>query len=430
MLRAEVGKRMDVFLQRDTVFANVAAYGAAVAKGNRLLTQMAVFRRNAAAATQDRRYRDMFFRVMRNDALQKYHAQFDLAAQFVYRAAAAYDYETNLLGSNEMSGREFMADIVRARHLGEVGGTMATLYPLAGRGGLTEPLALMYNNFQVLKPMMGFNNPQIETNRFSLREELFRIDPLNPTGWQDRLSAHRVDDIWQIPEYERYCRPFAPPGSGPQPGIVIPFATNVSSGLNFFGWPLGAGDSAYDPSHFATRVRAAGVWFDGYEDLPLSDTPRVYLIPVGVDVLRAPDGDDFETRQWRVLDVKIPVPMPLTAVQVDEPDWIPINHSLSDELDGIRRYSAFRAHEDTGTYSSSETTTDSRLIGRSVWNTRWVLIIPGAYMLADANAALDEFIGGVNDISFFFETYSYSGNDKRDENTSTTNDDSASERED
>lgn len=429
MIRAEAGKRMDVFLLRDTVFSNVAAYNAAVAQGNRVLNEMLVFRRNAAAATQDRRYRDMFFRVMRNDALQKYHAQFDLAAQFVYRAAAAYDYETNLLGSNEMAGREFMADIVRARHMGEVGGTLASFYPVAGRGGLTDPLARMYNNFQVLKPMMGFNNPQVETTRFSLREELFRIDPANPTGWQNRLSAHRVADLWQIPEYQRYCRPFAPMESGPQPAIVIPFATTVNSGVNFFGWPLGAGDSAYDPSHFATRVRSVGVWFDGYDQLNLSDTPRVYLVPVGMDILRSPDGNNFETRQWRVLDVKVPLPMPLTEVEVNEPDWIPINHSLSDELDGIRRFSAFRAYEDSGTFNPLETTVDSRLIGRSVWNTRWVLIIPGAYMLADADAALDEFIGGVDDILFFFETYAYSGNDKRDEDTSASNDTTASGQE-
>ena len=41
----------------------------------------------------------MAFRIFRNDALQKYRAQFDLAARYVYLAAKAYDYETNLLGA-------------------------------------------------------------------------------------------------------------------------------------------------------------------------------------------------------------------------------------------------------------------------------------------------------------------------------------------
>ena len=56
----------------------------------------------------------MAFRIFRNDALQKYRAQFDLAARYVYLAAKAYDYETNLLGGDNGAGREFLTDIVRA----------------------------------------------------------------------------------------------------------------------------------------------------------------------------------------------------------------------------------------------------------------------------------------------------------------------------
>ena len=81
----------------------------------------------------------------------------------------------------------------------------------------------------------------------------------------------------------------------------------------------------------------------------------------------------------------------------------------------------------------------SRLVGRSVWNTQWVLIIPsngilsdppaGAYA-GDADAGLDTFIygaplpgfthaaagttnrdgSGVRDIRLLFQTYSVSGN--------------------
>jgi hypothetical protein len=45
-----------------------------------------------------------------------------------------------------------------------------------------------------------------------------------------------------------------------------------------------------------------------------------------------------------------------------------------------------------------------------VWNTEWMLIIPGATLLSDANVGLDSFIQSVGDIEIFFETYSYSGN--------------------
>ena len=71
----------------------------------------------------------------------------------------------------------------------------------------------------------------------------------------------------------------------------------------------------------------------------------------------------------------------------------------------------------------SQIITDSRLIGRSVWNREWMLIIPGESLLFDPNEALDIFIdgdlipgsadrdgNGVSDIKLFFQTYAYSGN--------------------
>jgi hypothetical protein len=59
---------------------------------------------------------------------------------------------------------------------------------------------------------------------------------------------------------------------------------------------------------------------------------------------------------------------------------------------------------------ASQSTTDTRLIGRSVWNTQWLLIIPGGTLLADPDAGLDRFIDDVTDIKLFFQTYAYSGN--------------------
>ena len=45
---------------------------------------------------------------------------------------------------------------------------------MAGRHGLADPLARLNQNFGVLKGQLGFNNPQTETSRFSLRSQLFR----------------------------------------------------------------------------------------------------------------------------------------------------------------------------------------------------------------------------------------------------------------
>ena len=218
-----------------------------------------------------------------------------------------------------------------------------------------------------------------------------------------------------FPPFKRFCRPFADPSAGAQPGLVIPFSTEVNFGRNFFGWPLGAGDSAYDPSSFATKIRSVGIWFAGYENAGLSSTPRVYLVPAGADMLRAPDGDDFTLREWHVVDQKLPVPFPISDAELYEENWIPVHQSLSDTLGGTRRFSSFRAFPDLGEMSeteiiTSQSTTDTRLIGRSVWNTQWLLIVPGGTLLADPVDGLDRFIDNVTDIKLFFQTYSYSGN--------------------
>ncbi len=61
-------------------------------------------------------------------------------------------------------------------------------------------------------------------------------------------------------------------------------------------------------------------------------------------------------------------------------------------------------------------TFNSRLVGRSVWNTQWVLIIPAGTLNSDRDDALDRFINGadgtngVTDIKLHFKTYSYEGN--------------------
>ena len=51
--------------------------------------------------------------------------------------------------------------------------------------------------------------------------------------------------------------------------------------------------------------------------------------------------------------------------------------------------------------------TNRRLIGRSIWNSQWKLIIPGTTLLSDPNQGLDRFIQSVKDIKLYFITYSY-----------------------
>jgi hypothetical protein len=406
LIRKEAALRAEAFTLSEKVNQSSGRYQAALAKGLRLLEERTAFRKNVAADTQASRYQDMTFRIFRNDAIQKYRAQFDLAAQYVFLAAVAYDFETQLLGGRAGAGRAFLTDIVRQRALGEV----ANGVPVAGRHGLADPLARLNQNFSVLKGQLGFNNPQTETGRFSLRGELFRMRDNSDASWRAELKKHIVANLWDIPEFRRYCRPFAPESAGPQPGLAIRFPTTVTFGLNYFGWPLGGGDSAYDPTLFATKVRSAGVWFSDYNGSGLSLTPRVYLVPAGADVMRSPSGNNLETREWRVVDQKIPVPFPIGFSSLQNPAWIPMNDSLSDTFADIRRFSSFRAFHDSGAFTPVEMVSDTRLIGRSVWNTDWMLIIPGGTFLSAPNQGLDTFINSVGDIKIFFQTYAYSGN--------------------
>jgi len=210
-----------------------------------------------------------------------------------------------------------------------------------------------------------------------------------------------------------------------EPAIVIPFATTVTFGENLFGWPLIGGDNNFDSTTFATKVREVGIWFANYNNLGggLINTPRVYLIPVGSDVMRTPrrfPGDVSVTREWKVLDQLLSVPFPLTAGNLADPGWIPINDSLGVNWMEIRRFNFLLAYHDAG-FNRDQVTSSSRLIGRSVWNTRWMLIIPAGSLLADRDEAIARFIDGpeiggvrtgqgVSDIKLYFNTYAYAGN--------------------
>jgi len=426
-IRSEASLRQELYLLVETMQQAAQRYLAALARGDRLLQDRLRFRKQTAAQVIDYRYKDMSFRIFRNDALEKYRAQFDMAAMYVYLAAKAYDYETTLLDSDNMAGQYFLTNIIRQRSIGSIENGQ----PLTGTG-LADPMRRMWQNFQVLKPQLGFNNPQVETNRFSLRQELFRIrmDAESNDTWKRALEEYREDNLWDVPEFRRYARPFGPEGVV-EPGLVIPFSTTVTSGLNYFNWPLGGGDSNYSASNFATKVRSVGVWFSNYNSVGLAETPRVYLIPVGTDILRTPSTNVNEIRTWQVIDQKLPLPFPIVESEfAGNPNWIPMVDSLGDEPFQIRRHSDFRAYHDSGFLNQSEMQYDSRLVGRSVWNNRWLLIIPGRNLENDPDEGLDNFIYGprkvdgipgedktlertgygVSDIKLFFETYSYSGN--------------------
>jgi hypothetical protein len=372
----------------------------------------------------DLRYRDITFRVFRNDPLQKYQGQFDLAARYAYLAAAAYDYETNLLGGTDsQAGSGFLTDIVRQRALGDVRDDGS---PVPGSPGLADSLGKLSANWNVLKTQLGFNNPTREINRFGLRGEAFRIKDDDDDAWQQKLESFRVD-LCAVPEFRRYASfDF---GHCPQTGLVIPLGdehgggTTVTFGLNFFGFTLGPGESNFDASSFVTKIRAAGLWFKDYDVSALARTPRVYLLPVGKDRMRVPRAPTFTVRDWTIVDQRIPAPFAITEGSLDReaaPGWIAERDSFQgDSLFDVRRSTGIKALIDPNDELST-TFDNSQLIGRSVWNTRWLLVIPGINLLGDPDEGVNSFIygkkladgtraGGVTDIRLFLGTYAYSG---------------------
>jgi hypothetical protein len=426
LIRQEVSLRLETYTLDEALHQASGRYQAALSRGVRLLDDRLRFRRETAAEIQSYRYKDMAFRIFRNDALQKYRAQYDLAARYVYMAARAYDFETCLSpGDARGPGEKFLTDIIRSRSLGVIEGGEPHTGPAQGDAGLADPMARMHLNWDlVLKGQLGFNNAQTETGRFSLRSENFRVQPgfAGNIAWRQKLTQLVVSNLLDMPEFQRYCIPFQPM-LAVEPGIVIPFSTTVNFGQNFFGWPAGGGDNDYDSTHFATKIRSVGVWFANYNNLGagMINTPRVYLVPVGNDVLRSPTGSLGHIREWTVMDQLLPVPFPLSGDALSNPNWIPMNDTLVGDLGDIRKFARFRAYHDSGAFDANETINDSRLVGRSVWNTRWLLIIPAGSLHSDRNEGLERFINGaldngvrdgngVSDIKIFFQTYAYAGN--------------------
>jgi len=402
-----------------------------IAEAERILDERQLVRQQAADILTKARYNEMFFRLDRNDALSRYDAAFELAQKYVYLAAQAYDYETGLLSADPAAGEAFVARIVGARTLGEFdddGNPIPTSDGVKGDGGLASVLAEMDANWLVLKPRLGINNPQNYATWFSLRSEFFRIypDERGDDAWRTALRKYWVDDLNSLPEFKHWCQPLAGSSADAEPGLVIPFPSMIAFGRNFFGEETVGGDSALDPTWFATHIAAAGVHFVGYDDSVLAKTPSVYLVPAGADRFRAV-GDPDTVLSWNVVDQVVPAPYPVGSTQLDDPDWTPLYNGYTGAGDlgaKIRKHPSFRAHYGPTNDAPSDDSLDcSRLVGRSAWNTRWLLVIPAGSLGADRETALAAFVNGldtdrdgtpdasgVSDILLGLKTYSHSGN--------------------
>ena len=145
----------------------------------------------------------------------------------------------------------------------------------------------------------------------------------------------------------------------------------------------------------------------------LGATPYCYLIPCGNDYMLAPPlGDNNTVRSWTVNDQALPLPYNLGANDFNSTSFFNANGTLSEQPWIIRKHQAFRMVSDPSFFYSSVPAefTNSRLIGRSVWNGKWKIVIPAYTLHSNEQTGLDRFSASVRDIQFFLRTYSNSGN--------------------
>jgi hypothetical protein len=404
-----------------------------VAAGNAVLADRETFRRRAAAKIQGYRTKDVTFRTFRNEALEQYRSLYDLASRYTYLAAKAYDYETGLLGST--SGQSTINAIVASRALGDLtGGVPQATVSTLGDAGLAGTMARLQADWSVAKPRLGINNPDTNGTLFSLRGELFRILPgtTGDTAWQQTLEQHIMSNVMADSDVAAACRNLRRADGSAVPGIVIPFSSSIQQGYNFFGLPLAAGDHKFTASNFATKIYSVGMVLNGYVGLDpyaqgtpnaggpnstaanaLSATPYVYLIPVGTDYMLAPPlGDTGAVRAFDVRDQALPLPFNLGATSFSTTQFFNANGTLSEAPWILRKHQSFRPVGDPAFFYSTVPAefTSSRLVGRSVWNSQWKIVIPAYELLSNETEALNRFVASVKDIQIFLRTYSHSGN--------------------
>ena len=408
-----------------------AAYRAELYKGQMLLEEREQWRMSLSNRATANRYADMFNRMQRNIALTKYSTAFDTAQRYVWELAKVYDYETGLLSDDAKtgakSGEKFLADIIATRSLGTEG--VVTESQTTGADvGLYDVVAQMKANWAVLKGRIGINNPDKPEKWFSLRHELCRMSTFS-NGWEQILregtpagsaadyTVRIVDDVNADPDFRRYCQPLAYANTSACKALVITFPTAIYGDENFFGRTLSPGDNQFSAADYATKIAATGVYFEGYDKKTgyESDSganalfvrePNVYLVPIGTDVMRSPFGtDDRVELGWNVVDQVLPLPYAIGSTELANDNWVSTFSNLAGPGDAsapIRRHSTMRM---------GYTFTSSRLVGRSVWNTKWMLVIPATSINAkDQEKGLEDFAKNVTDIKIGFKAYSRSGN--------------------
>ena len=157
------------------------------------------------------------------------------------------------------------------------------------------------------------------------------------------------------------------------PGLVFEFPTHVEIGRNLFGRPL-RNDSQAPASAVAHRIHGAAVVLNDYkpEILQMSPNPQVYLLPVGRDLTESRGG--LEKRAWQVRTNVAPIGVAET--RSNRPD-----------------HTGMPAFAGQDAFLRKPDPYNNELAGRSLENSRWLLIFPAQTFHGGGDKALDTLIG-------------------------------------
>ncbi len=353
-----------------------------VREGGRLLEEQERIRRVQTDKLQDFRFRDLAFRTFRNQALEQYGAFFDLAGRYVMLAARAFAYEYN--ERTEVSAQ--VQRLYQERLLGSELVTDEGLESIIARLDQKRQESAFISRLQKLSL---FDHGGDE---FSLRKNMLglAIDPANDTNQQQlnknkafraHLESNIVQELLDVPAFRDLASIDTDRDAGP--ALVLSFSTEVAGRTIFgqrrgttFGAPANF-DTCSNPKLFEFAILLEGV--DNPSALGV-DGPLVFahFIPVGTSMLRAPVTGNCAlrpVRSWQVVDQRIPG---VAAVYRDAGGAIIDAFAIprlatSPELNVINRFPVTQAQ----IRSTDTPIFQDELAGWSVWNTQWLLAIPG-----------------------------------------------------
>ena len=378
LLRREPILVDELYAHAEGLRAALDAYRTAAARGQRLLVE-----RNRLSALQsidntNRRYREVAYRLLKRETVEGYRELLDRAILDVFMLVRLFDFETNYSpGDRRAIAANLYSELSRVRTPGHV----TPDGPSKDRGGVASVLARLSEAYRDYADGPTARLPREQT--LDIRHGLFRIpksgekkagvDSDYDPRWREWLRLHLVDEVGEVPELRNCCEKM-PDGAA----IVIPFSTPVQTslphlGFNHFGFIAGPGETGFDVDYIGAKLTRVRVMLPGYNDRALVGRPQVYLVPAGSDLFVAPrsTSGDVAIRSW---DIN----------RRDEQRYaVPSGGGSSTMAERSLWFAPRSRHTDFGAIIDSQSKDaeekqafTTQLFGRSVFNTKWFLVIP------------------------------------------------------